>query len=122
MPKINAKMKRIIAEIERADSAHSLFYSQPRIIRKRPSEDTLRRTLEQAGVNLDKIKKTNKALGLRSKSNARALKSLRHFIADHRDDRYSVHDQRTSTVGWIQVCGIQQHGVFQSGLPRWDPA
>jgi hypothetical protein len=65
MPKINAKMKRIIAAIERADSARSLFYGRPRIIHRRPSEDTLRRALEQAGVDFDEIKKANKALSLK---------------------------------------------------------
>jgi len=97
MPKISAKMKRIVAEIERADSTRNLFYSRPRIIHRRPSEDTLKRALEQAGVNFDEIKKTNKALGLKrhrdwekertprdAKSNAQALKSLRRIIAERR--------------------------------------
>jgi len=95
MPKITAKMKRSISEIERAEPAHSLFYSEPRIIHKRPSEDSLGRTLGQAGPNV--AKKANKALSLKrpgdwgkgrtsrdAKSNTQALKSLRRFIATRR--------------------------------------
>ena len=95
MPKITAKMKRIITDIERAEPAHSLFYSEPRIFHRRPSEVSLRHTLGQAGANV--AKKANKALSLKrpgdwgkggtsrdAKSNAQALKSLRRFIATRR--------------------------------------
>jgi hypothetical protein len=87
MPKIDAKMKRIIAEIERrrADPAYRLFHSRPRIIHRRPSADTVRRVLEQAGVDFDEVKKANKALGLyKSKLHHRRSEVLMTRSPTHR--------------------------------------
>ena len=67
MGKINAsEMKRIIAAMKRrdplTDATGSLFQRPHRRMHRGPDEGSIRRSLEESGLDFDEIKKINKTL------------------------------------------------------------